>query len=775
MTEWLPRATEEAMGVQRFIASNSREAMRQVRSALGDQVLILSNRSVEGGVEIIAMPEQEHEQALSEFDPSTTEAAVATPAAEPLGDATVETLQALNRQLLDDVRTMLRESAVASPSASTSGVSTLINGLRQQLIQAGFSATLADDVLQDPPEELRDEAPESPAVKAWLVRQLRSRLSLLEDEDAVFDAGGVFALVGPTGVGKTTTTAKLASRYVMRHGPKDVALVTTDSYRIGAAEQLRIYARLLGTEVHALEADGDLGDLLTRLTQPRRALLSRSSGKKLTVIDTVGMSQRDQRLMGEIARLGSGPATVRRVLVLNAASHGDTLAQVIEAWQQASMEAGEPLWGCILTKLDEAARLGSVLDVVMRHHLKLCYVSRGQRVPEDLERADAESLLDEALLLAGESPFSSAPAGRELAPQQARQQALSRGVLRQSDALAATLDTLRQHNLGMTLLEQIWQRAKRPNDGPDKFAQLMADATQQGLLTAEDAPHALYWSKTSSISGADRAMPLVSLNHQGMPQPLSWPRHRLPAGHAEQQRWADGLGAGWHLLMQLPVVADLERLDDAGGGWLAAVTGARRIRHAGEWLTLSQALSQTMALGEAVEPQPVRHQGRAASLHLTRLETSISQRRQDPHGVPVLAWCGEIRDADDGRRLARRYWLSSSHAGLDMASRMPQAVLVEALPGLTRQADQLMQERGLMKDREQRWHLASMLAALALRLGAEDAAWAMDVRARLSGIAQRRCGRRPKALLEALMDTLSAHDALTQAGVVTTSGRTVEA
>ena len=167
-----------------------------------------------------------------------------------------------------------------------------------------------------------------------------------------------------------------------------------------------------------------------------------------------------------------------------------------------------------------------------------------------------------------------------------------------------------------------------------------------------------------------------------------------------------------------------------------------------------------MTLGEAVEPQPLRHQGRAATLHLTRLETSVSQRRQDAYSLPVVAWYGEIRDADDGRRLARRYWLSSSQAGLDIASRLPPAVMVETLPGLTRQADQAMQERGLVKDREQRWQLASTLAALAVRLSAEEAGWAMDVRARLSGIAQRRCGRRPKALMEALMDTLSAHDAL---------------
>ncbi|WP_322527985.1 flagellar biosynthesis protein FlhF [Salinicola sp. LHM] len=741
------------MGVQRFTASNSREAMRQVRAALGDQVLILSNRSVEGGVEIIAMPEQEHEQTLSSLESPAAEAPAAeAPAPAPTPNPTLETLQALNRQLLEDVRAMLGGGMASSQSDAAS----LTTALRQRLIQAGFSASLADEVIQDPPEELRDEQPESPAAKAWLVRQLRARLSLLDDEEALFESGGVFALVGPTGVGKTTTTAKLASRYVMRHGPKDVALVTTDSYRIGAAEQLRIYARLLGSEVHALEENGNLGDLLTRLTQPRRALLSRSGGKKLTVIDTVGMSQRDQRLVGEIARLGAGPAPARRVLVLNAASHGDTLAQVIEAWQQASQEAGEPLWGCILTKLDEAARLGNVLDVVIRHRLRLCYVSRGQRVPEDLELVDADALLDEALALAGDSPFVS-EAAATVPPQQARQQALSRGVLRQRDALVTTLDTLRQHNLGMTLLEQIWRRAKRSTQaGSDEFARLMAGATQQSLLSAADVPHALYWSKTTSVSGAEQAMPLVSLDHHGMPQPLTWPRHRLPAGSAEQFRWADDLGAGWHLLAQLPAVADLECFEAAGRGWLAAVTGARRIRHAGEWLPLSRA----MTLGEAVEPQPLRHQGRAATLHLTRLETSVSQRRQDAYSLPVVAWYGEIRDADDGRRLARRYWLSSSQAGLDIASRLPPAVMVETLPGLTRQADQAMQERGLVKDREQRWQLASTLAALAVRLSAEEAGWAMDVRARLSGIAQRRCGRRPKALMEALMDTLSAHDAL---------------
>ncbi|GHB16614.1 flagellar biosynthesis protein FlhF [Salinicola rhizosphaerae] len=755
------------MGVERFIASNSREAMRQVRAKLGEEVLILSNRTVEGGVEIIAMAEQEHEAALSTLTAqsapaasdtspvapaSTSASAASSNAAQTLPDAPAA-WQAFQQQLLDNVRSLL-QSRDDSPAETASRYA----ALRQRLIRAGFSATLTDEIVQDPPEELRDVSADSPAALAWLRRQLRARLSLLDDEEALFADGGVFALVGPTGVGKTTTTAKLASRYVMRHGAKDVALVTTDSYRIGAAEQLRIYARLLGVDVHALDADGNLGDLLARLTQPRRALLSRASAKRLTVIDTVGMSQRDQRLVGEIARLAEGPAPVRRVLVLNAAAHGDTLAQVIESWQRASSEAGEPLWGCILTKLDEAARLGGVLDVVMRHRLKLCYLSRGQRVPEDLEPIDADRLLDEALSLADASDFVG-DSDRDVSPHQARQQALSRGVLRQSDALATTLATLRQHNLGMTLLEQTWARARRHDASQRDFARLMADTTQQQLLASSDSAHALYWSKTSNVSGADRAMPVITLDHQGLPQPLAWPRHRLPAGRPEQLEWAEKLGASWHLMAQLPALAELERLDNHGRGWLSSVAATRRVRHGGEWLPLSQVIE----LGETLPARELMHHGKRATLNLTRIETTLCEKRHAEPALAVVAWSGEIRDRDDGRRLARRYWLSSARAGLDVASRLTQAVAVESLPALTRQADTLLDARGLIEhERAERWQLAASLAALALRLSLEEADWAMDVRARLSGIAQRRCGRRPKALLEAIMDTLSAHQALSR-------------
>jgi len=198
----------------------------------------------------------------------------------------------------------------------------------------------------------------------------------------------VYALIGPTGVGKTTTTAKLAARAVVRYGADKVALLTTDSYRIGAYEQLKIYGKILGVSVHSVK-DGD--DL--RLT------LSALRHKHLVLIDTVGMGQRDER----VAEQGDmfDASGVQRLLVLNSASSGDTLEEVVRMYH------GSKVIGCIATKLDEAVTLGGMLDVVVRHRLVMHYMANGQRVPEDLHPVSIEVLLHRVFKLVEEkSPFT---------------------------------------------------------------------------------------------------------------------------------------------------------------------------------------------------------------------------------------------------------------------------------------------------------------------------------------------------------------------------------
>ena len=261
--------------------------------------------------------------------------------------------------------------------------------LTKHLFAAGFSAQLVQMMV----DNLPDDVDNMEGGMAWVRSVLESNLPVMEDEDALMERGGVFALMGPTGVGKTTTTAKLAARCVMRFGASKVALLTTDSYRIGGHEQLRIFGKILGVSVHAVKDGADL-----------QLALSELRNKHIVLIDTIGMSQRDRLVSDQIAMLCRAGLPVQRLLLLNATSHGDTLNEVVQAYQRAPDQ--QPLAGCILTKLDEATNLGGVLDTVIRYKLPVHYVSTGQKVPENLYVATKKFLIKSAFCIPRDnSPF----------------------------------------------------------------------------------------------------------------------------------------------------------------------------------------------------------------------------------------------------------------------------------------------------------------------------------------------------------------------------------
>jgi flagellar biosynthesis protein FlhF len=260
--------------------------------------------------------------------------------------------------------------------------------LTKRLFAAGFSAQLVRLLIDNMPEIEHVEA-----AMDWVQQVLENNLPVMNSEEALMDRGGVFALMGPTGVGKTTTTAKLAARCVMRFGASKVALLTTDSYRIGAHEQLRIFGKILGVSVHAVK---DAADLQLALSELRN--------KHIVLIDTIGMSQRDRTVADHISMLCGAGHPVQRLLLLNATSHGDTLNEVVNAYQSTPDQP--PLAGCILTKLDEATNLGGVLDTVIRYKLPVHYVSTGQKVPENLYVATKRFLIKSAFCIPRDgSPF----------------------------------------------------------------------------------------------------------------------------------------------------------------------------------------------------------------------------------------------------------------------------------------------------------------------------------------------------------------------------------
>lgn len=267
--------------------------------------------------------------------------------------------------------------------------------LFRSLLDAGFSTKLVRALVERMPEGMSAEA-----ALAWARNELVTHLPVLGSEDE-FLGGGVYALVGPTGVGKTTTLAKLAARCVAREGREQVAMLTTDNFRIGALEQLQIYGRLMGVPAHSVRDAGEL-----------RRILAELGNRKIVLIDTTGISQRDRHVAEQAAMLCNAGKPVRRLLVLNAASQGDTLDEVAHAYRNG---VGEDVAGCIITKLDEASRLGAALDTAIRHRLPIHYSSVGQKVPEHLELARADALIDRAFAMVERARALYTPSEADLA------------------------------------------------------------------------------------------------------------------------------------------------------------------------------------------------------------------------------------------------------------------------------------------------------------------------------------------------------------------------
>lgn len=282
--------------------------------------------------------------------------------------------------VMSEIRTMrnMLQSQIAEIAwANTQRREPFKANLLNRMLTAGFSPSLSRQITEKLPKfNTFDQA------EKWTDAILCNNLKTIENEDTMLDKGGVFAVIGPTGVGKTTTTAKLAARFVMKHGANKLGLITTDSYRIAGHEQLRIYGKILGVMVHSVKDQADLEIALNELRH-----------KHTILIDTVGVSQRDQMVTEQIALLSSPHFHIKKLLCLNSTNTNETLTDVIRAYR------GRGIDGCILTKLDEAATIGSALDVIIREKLQLYFVANGQRVPEDLIAPNKQYLVHRAFKL----------------------------------------------------------------------------------------------------------------------------------------------------------------------------------------------------------------------------------------------------------------------------------------------------------------------------------------------------------------------------------------
>ena len=279
------------------------------------------------------------------------------------------------------------------------------SNLMLRLIRAGYSPSLSRTILERLPQGI-----EATAAQQWVLDVLERNLHTDADAPALHVEGGTFALIGATGVGKTTTAAKLAGLCARQYGPASVGLITLDTYRVGAQEQLRAFGKMLGVVAHLAHDRAALQDLLGLL-----------GNKKMVLIDTTGLAPRDPRKR-EMLELLDLPS-VQSLLVLNAGGHGDTLEDTVSNFKSAS---GQQV---ILSKIDEAVKLGPALDAVIRHQLLLRGVTTGQRVPEDWEIASPGQLVRASMRAASTSAYDPKTSDLGFIFSQSSDATLNRGLL----------------------------------------------------------------------------------------------------------------------------------------------------------------------------------------------------------------------------------------------------------------------------------------------------------------------------------------------------------
>ena len=450
------------MKIKRFVAKDMRTALDEVKEFLGPDAIIMSNKKVAAGVEIVAaidpdaatppgvaVRSRSDEESQASLSPmaqlSARQAAMQQePKAASRAEEQVDSLRALlERQMTKQgAGSAAKQDSIAKGKGAerqNSGIQQKqhaqqsmnghaqhvnmqeLNALQekqQQRIQAEFEAMRSEmlsmrELLQHQVSGLMwQELARSEPVRALVIDHLKQmglsaamadQLACFMPEDIseheAWDAalellagqlttgnndimrkGGVIAIVGPTGVGKTTTVAKLAAQYAKKHGAEQVALITTDTFRIGAHDQLATFGRIIGCPVRQAKDSDELA-----------VLLHQFSNRGLVLIDTAGMSQRDVRLAEKLAALVQDSLVkIKSYLVLSATAQARVMQESVEHFKRI------PLSGCIFTKLDECLSLGEIINAALQNALPVCYLTNGQRVPEDIRIARADEIVAQA-------------------------------------------------------------------------------------------------------------------------------------------------------------------------------------------------------------------------------------------------------------------------------------------------------------------------------------------------------------------------------------------
>jgi flagellar biosynthesis protein FlhF len=373
------------MKIRHYHAKDMRQALNQVREAQGPDAIILSSRRTDSGVEVVAAVDFDVEHGVATPSARTSEMHSWMERSEAAQQAQPDAANAadLSSELVT-LRRMLETQVAMLAWNDLNRRAPLQTALLKELTQLGFAHSLVLDVVSQIPARLEWQAAQRMAL-ALIAKQIKV------DEQRWLDGGGMVAFVGATGVGKSSLLAKLAARWVLQNGAANLVMISTDTVRIGAHDQIQNLGRLLGVPTYCLDRMTDLPGVLNQVAardnqQPR-----------LILIDTAGLSQRDPRLATEFNLLTRAHAQLEVSLVVSASTQAGTLEETFTGFAALQPRS------CVLTKLDEATSLGGSISALVKHGLPLTYTSEGQSIPEDLLPARAHRLIARAVELARRS------------------------------------------------------------------------------------------------------------------------------------------------------------------------------------------------------------------------------------------------------------------------------------------------------------------------------------------------------------------------------------
>ncbi len=334
------------MQIIRIVSDSKKAALAQATEQLGAKGIILSQHLTDEGYEVVAATNSANTKTHSPSDDL---------------DEMPKQLSSLHEQMSDLKQLLETQNNVHGWSKRyTSDPKQL--AVLKHLLKQGFPIKLVKQTLADL-KQSRSEFSFEVAEKIILDQVITAPWNLQSN-------GSWLMLIGPTGVGKTTTLAKIAYHYVLEHSADGVAVISTDNYRVGAIEQLRIYMKTLGVDYYVSKTPEQIAELVEHLAD-----------RKMVLVDTAGMSQKDIELVRQVRTLSANIKGVKTLLTVSAASQRFVIDDTFAALKDIDIH------GCILTKTDETSSLGQAIAALIEHKIPLRYISNGQRVPEDLKIA----------------------------------------------------------------------------------------------------------------------------------------------------------------------------------------------------------------------------------------------------------------------------------------------------------------------------------------------------------------------------------------------------